>query len=259
MAERIVSPGVFTRERDLSFLPQGVSEIGAAIIGPTVKGPAFVPTLVRNFEEFEKIFGSYSSDYYTPFTVKNYLDSAGTVTIVKVGYLGGYKIPAFNLVASGSGDNASIVIAQFHPAVGNNSGEGLVSGSFNQAASALSASSFNLVLNGANATASVSSLTLQELGSPSGLSSASSKFILKQIPTSPRAQNIGSSDAPVYMYKFFRTSVSASFASGKLTLHEYNFDKQYQLMKECDIVYLPIVVNSICKLGEEVVLFFNHK
>ena len=217
MAERIVSPGVFTRERDLSFLPQGVSEIGAAIIGPTVKGPAFVPTLVRNFEEFEKIFGSYSSDYYTPFTVKNYLDSAGTVTIVKVGYLGGYKIPAFNLVASGSGDNASIVIAQFHPAVGNNSGEGLVSGSFNQAASALSASSFNLVLNGANATASVSSLTLQELGSPSGLSSASSKFILKQIPTSPRAQNIGSSDAPVYMYKFFRTSVSASFASGKLT------------------------------------------
>ncbi len=217
MAERIVSPGVFTRERDLSFLPQGVSEIGAAIIGPTVKGPAFVPTLVRNFEEFEKIFGSYSSDYYTPFTVKNYLDSAGTVTIVKVGYLGGYKIPAFNLVASGSGENASIVIAQFHPAVGNNSGEGLVSGSFNQAASALSASNFNLVLNGANATASVSGLTLQELGSPSGLSSASSKFILKQIPTSPRAQNIGSSDAPVYMYKFFRTSVSASFASGKLT------------------------------------------
>ena len=58
MAERIVSPGVFTRERDLSFLPQGVSEIGAAIIGPTEKGPSFVPTIVRNFEEFEKIFGS---------------------------------------------------------------------------------------------------------------------------------------------------------------------------------------------------------
>ena len=45
MAERIVSPGVFTRERDLSFLPQGVSEIGAAIIGPTRKGPSFVPTI----------------------------------------------------------------------------------------------------------------------------------------------------------------------------------------------------------------------
>lgn len=37
MAERIVSPGVFTREKDLSFLPQGISEIGAALIGPTQK------------------------------------------------------------------------------------------------------------------------------------------------------------------------------------------------------------------------------
>ena len=45
MAETIVSPGVFTRENDLSFLPQGIGAIGAAVIGPTVKGPAFVPTV----------------------------------------------------------------------------------------------------------------------------------------------------------------------------------------------------------------------
>ena len=58
MAERIVSPGVFTREKDLSFLPQGIAEIGAALIGPTKKGPAFVPTIIRNFQEFEEMFGS---------------------------------------------------------------------------------------------------------------------------------------------------------------------------------------------------------
>ena len=53
MAETIISPGVFTRENDLSFLPQGVGAIGAAFIGPTLKGPAFVPTLIRNgFNEF---------------------------------------------------------------------------------------------------------------------------------------------------------------------------------------------------------------
>ena len=57
MAERIVSPGVFTREKDLSFLPQGIADIGAAIIGPTVRGPAFVPTQVTSFSEFENIFG----------------------------------------------------------------------------------------------------------------------------------------------------------------------------------------------------------
>ena len=39
MAERIVSPGVFTRERDLSFLPAGIAAIGACIVGPTIKGP----------------------------------------------------------------------------------------------------------------------------------------------------------------------------------------------------------------------------
>ena len=69
MAERIVSPGVFTRERDLSFLPQGIAEIGAAIIGPTKKGPAFVPTLISNFQEFEEMFGTLDKRFYTPYTV----------------------------------------------------------------------------------------------------------------------------------------------------------------------------------------------
>ena len=54
MAERIVSPGVFTRERDLSFLPQGVAEIGAAILGPTTKGPSFVPTIIRNLRNLKR-------------------------------------------------------------------------------------------------------------------------------------------------------------------------------------------------------------
>ena len=52
MAERIVSPGVFTQENDLSFLPVGIGEIGAAIIGRTERGPAFEPTIVRSTNEF---------------------------------------------------------------------------------------------------------------------------------------------------------------------------------------------------------------
>ena len=90
MAERIVSPGVFTRERDLSFLPQGIASIGACIIGPTVKGPAFLPTLVRNFAEYEEVFGSTDKRYYTPYTVEQYLRSAGSVTVVRVLDLTGY-------------------------------------------------------------------------------------------------------------------------------------------------------------------------
>ena len=90
MAEKIVSPGVFTRENDLSFLSQGIGEIGAAIIGPFHKGPAFVPTVVNTQSEFEEIFGTPDGTYYTGYTVQNYLREAGTVTIVRVGDQGGY-------------------------------------------------------------------------------------------------------------------------------------------------------------------------
>ena len=75
MAERIVSPGVFTREKDVSFLPQGIGEIGAAIIGPTVKGPAFVPTNITSYSEFENAFGKVDTRYYVPYTVKEYLEN----------------------------------------------------------------------------------------------------------------------------------------------------------------------------------------
>ena len=75
MAERIVSPGVFTRETDLSFLPQAIGEIGAAIIGPTKKGPAFVPTQVTSFQEYEEIFGGQDDRFYTPQTVEQYLST----------------------------------------------------------------------------------------------------------------------------------------------------------------------------------------
>jgi len=87
MAEQIISPGVFTRENDLSFLPAGIGAIGAAIVGPTVEGPAFVPTVVKSFAEYERKFGTLSSETFVPQTVREYLRSAGSVTVTRV--LGG--------------------------------------------------------------------------------------------------------------------------------------------------------------------------
>jgi hypothetical protein len=98
MAEKIVSPGVFTNEKDLSFLPAGIAAIGAAIIGPTQKGPAFVPTIVENFDEFIAKFGGLSETTYVPYAVKSYLAAAGTVTIVRVLQEGGYASDAVHIV-----------------------------------------------------------------------------------------------------------------------------------------------------------------
>jgi len=92
MVERIVSPGVFTRENDVSFLPQGIAQIGAAIIGPTIKGPAFVPTVIESQGQFDQVFGPVDVNYYAPYTAKQYLKSAGTVTIVRVLGTAGYTI-----------------------------------------------------------------------------------------------------------------------------------------------------------------------
>ena len=62
---------------------------------------AFVPGCLV-FADFEEIFGTYTTDYYTPYAVREYLRNAGSVTIVKVGYIGGYIASSINLVVSGS-------------------------------------------------------------------------------------------------------------------------------------------------------------
>ena len=115
MAEKIVSPGVFTRENDLSFLSQGIGEIGAAIIGPFHKGPAFVPTVVNTQSEFEEIFGVPNGDYYTGYTVQNYLREAGTVTIVRVGNTDGQIVEAPALISISGSDGGQKIIGSLHP------------------------------------------------------------------------------------------------------------------------------------------------
>jgi hypothetical protein len=89
MAEKIVSPGVFTKENDLSFLQQGVAEIGAAFIGPFKEGP-LTPTIVNSQTEFETMFGTVDDTYYTPLAVQSYLREAGSATICRVAGVGGY-------------------------------------------------------------------------------------------------------------------------------------------------------------------------
>ena len=99
MAEKIVSPGVFTRENDLSFLQQGVANIGAAFIGPFKEGP-LVPTIVNSQTEFETLFGTIDDTYYTPLAVQNYLREAGTATICRVAGVGGYTETAPLLISA---------------------------------------------------------------------------------------------------------------------------------------------------------------
>jgi len=180
MAERIVSPGVFTNEVDQSFLAGGVAQIGAAIVGSTVKGPALVPTQITSYGEFEQIFGSYTDDSYVPFVVNDYLRNGNVITVTRLLYEDGYSIPngAIGVIAkSGSGADAvetvthilhptqavlgagSVVnAAYFEDSVINNNSSGSfeikVSGSFTTDTSIPGFSAF-LAGNGASVSASI--------------------------------------------------------------------------------------------------------
>ena len=153
MAEQIISPGVFTRENDLSYLPQGIGQIGAAIVGPTVKGPAFVPTVVSSFGEYTKKFGDLSSETFVPQTVKEYLGAAGSVTVTRVLAGGGYTYEngtnEFFCLAARTGANKGLILSTIlpskavsKPSLGDSTLENLGDGSL------MLTSSFNLILQG---------------------------------------------------------------------------------------------------------------
>jgi len=117
MAERIVSPGVFTNEKDQSFLQRGVSEIGASIIGPTIKGPALIPTKVNSYSEFEEIFGSYTEESYVPYTVERYLNNSGVMTITRLLYEDGYKLTKGALAVVAESGSTAYVTHILHPTI----------------------------------------------------------------------------------------------------------------------------------------------
>ena len=90
MSEKIVSPGVFTKEIDQSFIPAALGDIGAAIVGPTVKGPVLQPTVVSSYGEYVQLFGeliesgSDKYQYLTSHTAQEYLRQGGPLTVVRI-------------------------------------------------------------------------------------------------------------------------------------------------------------------------------
>ena len=85
MAEVFVSPGVYTQEIDDTFSPPpGAAAIGAALVGYTKKGPAFLPTTVNSFGQFRTRFGGLNPEFYMPYAAQSYLRNASTLSVTRV-------------------------------------------------------------------------------------------------------------------------------------------------------------------------------
>ena len=88
MAETLLSPGVLARENDQSFITQQPVQVGAALVGPTVKGPVEVPTIVTSYSDYQNRFGttfesgSQVYTYFTSITAYNYFNNGGDTLLV---------------------------------------------------------------------------------------------------------------------------------------------------------------------------------
>ena len=97
MAETLISPGVLTRENDISFIQPQAAAVGAAFIGPTVKGPVEQPTVVTSYGQYQRLFGttitsgSNSYEYLTSIAVKSYFEQGGNTALVTRVVSGSYS------------------------------------------------------------------------------------------------------------------------------------------------------------------------
>ena len=96
MANFSVSPGVTLNEVDNTFLTGQPVQVGAAIIGPTVKGPVEIPTLVTSYADYVNRFGdvlvsgSNTYSYFTSISAYNYFQNGGKSLIVARVVTGSY-------------------------------------------------------------------------------------------------------------------------------------------------------------------------
>ena len=94
-----VSPGVYTSEKDLSFVAQSVGVSTLGLVGETLRGPAFEPILITDFDSFKLYFGGTSPEkdgngnpkYELPYVAKAYLQESNQLFVTRVLGLTGYK------------------------------------------------------------------------------------------------------------------------------------------------------------------------
>ena len=108
MAEVLISPGVLARENDQSFLTAQPIQAGAAIVGPTVKGPVGIPTLITTYSEYQNKFGAVVESgsgeytYLTSISAYNYFQQGGDSLLVTRVVSGSYTA-ASSTTITGSG------------------------------------------------------------------------------------------------------------------------------------------------------------
>lgn len=124
-----VSPGVYSREIDLTYAVKSLGITTLGVAGETQRGPAFQPMHIENWRQFTDVFGGTSTEkfkgsqypkYELPYIAKSYLTESKELEVVRVLGLSGYKAgPAWvvtaklnkTIPAQSGNTNARMVVA----------------------------------------------------------------------------------------------------------------------------------------------------
>ena len=111
------SPGIYTKEIDLTYASKSLGITTLGVAGETLKGPAFEPIKIENWREFVDYFGGTSTEkfvgnkypkYELPYIAKTYLKNSNQLEVCRVLGLSGYNAgPAWLITLQKSGDTAN--------------------------------------------------------------------------------------------------------------------------------------------------------
>ena len=117
-----VSPGVYTSEKDLSFVTRQVGVTTLGLVGETVKGPAFQPIFVSNYDEFTSFFGGLNASkvkdtgapaYELPYIAKSYLSQSNQLFVSRILGFSGYDAGlAWGITLDAALDETTIGVTQ---------------------------------------------------------------------------------------------------------------------------------------------------
>lgn len=112
-----VSPGVYTSERDLTFITRQVGVTTLGLVGETTIGPAFQPIFISNYGEFQSFFGGLNATkvrdtgaplYELPYIAKSYLSQSNQLFVSRVLGFSGYDAGlAWGITLDGALDPAT--------------------------------------------------------------------------------------------------------------------------------------------------------
>lgn len=119
-----VSPGVYSREIDITYAARSLGITTLGLAGETQRGPAFEPISIENWRDFQNTFGGTSTEkfrgnkypkYELPYVAKSYLSESRQLEVCRVLGLSGYNAgPAWVITADvkgSDGKNKKMVVA----------------------------------------------------------------------------------------------------------------------------------------------------